>query len=181
MATKATRRKAKAEESIELQLTPMIDVVFQLLVFFLCVTKFPDPEGLIKSWLPKDKGQDAATTIVTLDDARVILRMESGMVVGSYPDNASPDGFVAFEQVTVYDPIAMSDETVPDWRLVAQYLAHRRDSYREVGVGESRGLPVILDFAPDVPWRHVVELLNICSAQGLTNLQIAAQELTEDL
>ena len=37
-------------------MTPMIDVVFNLLIFFLCTGSFNQPEGLLPSRLPKHHG-----------------------------------------------------------------------------------------------------------------------------
>ena len=48
-------------EEVVLDLTPMIDIVFNLLIFFMCATKFRTPEGVIEAFLPKDKGQASGT------------------------------------------------------------------------------------------------------------------------
>ena len=37
-------------------MTPMIDVVFLLLIFFMCASKFRIPEGALRAYLPKDSG-----------------------------------------------------------------------------------------------------------------------------
>ncbi len=41
-------------------MTPMIDIVFNLLIFFLCAGNFNQPEGLLPSRLPKSHGVAAA-------------------------------------------------------------------------------------------------------------------------
>ena len=40
----------------ELQMTPMIDVTFLLLIFFMCTLKFKVLEGKLGAYLPKDVG-----------------------------------------------------------------------------------------------------------------------------
>ena len=40
----------------QLNMTPMIDVVFQLLIFFMLTMQFKEIEGKLLSQLPKDKG-----------------------------------------------------------------------------------------------------------------------------
>jgi len=53
------RRRGKLPEDIkrnDLNMTPMIDVVFQLLIFFMLSMKFVQAEGSLLSQLPKDKG-----------------------------------------------------------------------------------------------------------------------------
>jgi biopolymer transport protein ExbD len=44
------------EDECELQMTPMIDVTFLLLIFFLCTIKFKTLEGKLAAYLPKDIG-----------------------------------------------------------------------------------------------------------------------------
>jgi len=49
-----------AQEEIEMQMTPMIDVVFLLLIFFLCTLKFKLLEGKLAAYLPKDVGVNSS-------------------------------------------------------------------------------------------------------------------------
>ncbi|QDU66663.1 ExbD/TolR family protein [Engelhardtia mirabilis] len=56
----ANRRKRKMEEATatkaEMEMTPMIDVTFLLLIFFMCTIKFKTLEGKLAAYLPKDVG-----------------------------------------------------------------------------------------------------------------------------
>ena len=45
-----------ANEECELEMTPMIDVTFLLLIFFMCTIKFKTLEGKLAAYLPKDVG-----------------------------------------------------------------------------------------------------------------------------
>ena len=45
-----------AEEECELTMTPMIDVTFLLLIFFMCTIRFKTLEGKLSAHLPKDVG-----------------------------------------------------------------------------------------------------------------------------
>jgi len=45
-----------AEEEQKLEMTPMIDVTFLLLIFFMCTIKFKTLEGKLSAYLPKDVG-----------------------------------------------------------------------------------------------------------------------------
>ena len=45
-----------ARDECELEMTPMIDVTFLLLIFFLCTIKFKTLEGKLNAFLPKDVG-----------------------------------------------------------------------------------------------------------------------------
>ena len=48
--------KDASKEEFGLQMAPMIDVTFQLLIFFLCTLKFRTLEGKLGAYLPKDVG-----------------------------------------------------------------------------------------------------------------------------
>jgi biopolymer transport protein ExbD len=49
-----------AQEEIKMEMTPMIDVTFLLLIFFLCTLKFKLLEGKLSAYLPKDVGVNSA-------------------------------------------------------------------------------------------------------------------------
>ena len=56
-------RLSKADEGgpqeFEINMTPMIDVIFQLVLFFVFSMKFMAFEGQINAFLPKDRGLDS--------------------------------------------------------------------------------------------------------------------------
>jgi biopolymer transport protein ExbD len=49
-----------ASEEAKLDMTPMIDVVFQLIIFFMCNIKYKTLEGRLDAYLPKDVGVNSA-------------------------------------------------------------------------------------------------------------------------
>jgi len=51
-----TQLKRVADEELKLEMTPMIDVTFLLLIFFMCTLKFKTLEGKLAAYLPKDVG-----------------------------------------------------------------------------------------------------------------------------
>jgi hypothetical protein len=52
-------------EETTMNMTPMIDIVFQLIVFFLLTLRFSAPEYRIESQLPKDRGLAATPQFVS--------------------------------------------------------------------------------------------------------------------
>ena len=54
--------KTQQDEMPQMNLTPMIDVVFLLIVFFMCAAKFSDLERDIDLRLPQVAKADAANT-----------------------------------------------------------------------------------------------------------------------
>jgi biopolymer transport protein ExbD len=50
------RKQRNQPEEVKGDMTPMIDIIFQLLIFFMLTMNFKEIEGKINSHLPKDKG-----------------------------------------------------------------------------------------------------------------------------
>ncbi|HJP00962.1 MAG TPA: biopolymer transporter ExbD [Planctomycetota bacterium] len=72
MAKKKKKESALAvfsKETCDLPMTPMIDVTFLLLIFFMCTLKFKTLEGKLAAYLPKDVG-------VNQSDAEPIEKVE---------------------------------------------------------------------------------------------------------
>ena len=56
----------------ELQMTPMIDVTFLLLIFFLCSIKFKLLDGKLSTYLPKYVGMNA----FMMEDRMILEKIE---------------------------------------------------------------------------------------------------------
>jgi len=76
----ARKKKKNTNEPLELNLTPMIDVVFNLIIFFMIVTDLSQKELELLT-LPsamsavEDKGQDKKRIIVNIDrNGKVIIK-----------------------------------------------------------------------------------------------------------
>jgi len=52
----ATANERATREEFTMEFTPMIDVVFLLLIFFMCTLKFKVLENKLATYLPTDKG-----------------------------------------------------------------------------------------------------------------------------
>ena len=50
-----------AQEESKMEMTPMIDVTFLLLIFFMCTIKFKILEGKLAAYLPKDVGVNSSS------------------------------------------------------------------------------------------------------------------------
>ncbi len=50
------RRAIDDQEEVKLSITPLIDVTFLLLIFFMCAMKFKTLERKVLAYLPTDKG-----------------------------------------------------------------------------------------------------------------------------
>ena len=64
-----------AKDESKLEMTPMIDITFLLLVFFLCTIKFKTLEGKLQAFLPRDVGPNPSAADDALD--RIDVRVDA--------------------------------------------------------------------------------------------------------
>jgi biopolymer transport protein ExbD len=73
------KEKIAGSEELKLSITPLIDVTFLLLIFFMCSMRFKTLERKVQAWLPLTHGQ--ATTKITPppeDKIKVLLKRAPG-------------------------------------------------------------------------------------------------------
>jgi len=70
----AKKSDDRVKQEVKLDMTPMIDVTFQLLIFFMCTIKFKMLEGKLAAYLPKDQGVNNTPMEKPLDkmDLRIL-------------------------------------------------------------------------------------------------------------
>ncbi|MFH1231039.1 MAG: biopolymer transporter ExbD [Planctomycetota bacterium] len=151
----ATQKKIKYEESsMELQMTPMIDVVFQLIIFFMCSIHFKSLEGKLYSYLPRDKGMNPTPkTAPPIDDVRIKL--------------------VYSEDAPLLTRIKVGSNEFPDWDSLERHI--RNISSSLVTPDGLEIIPVKIDADGRIPAQSVVSVLNICKKAGVQKTEIAAK------
>jgi len=123
--------KPKGSAKLQPPMTPMIDVTFQLLLFFLLTCEFRESEGVIPGTLAGGPHPD----VVLPDPIQIRLR-------------PSFDRQSAFYEMTgVFTAITSVRELGDLLRLRQEQLG-------------SREAPVVIYPNPDVPWGFVVEAFN---------------------
>lgn len=128
-------------------MTPMIDVVFLLLVFFVWTVSFQLVEQVLQSQLSSQ--------------------------IGSEPSEIEdPPPEVDFEQVVV--KIGW-DGTQPTWRLNDQPLDSLESLQQQLTTicGIKADAPVILDPAGSVPLGHVIEAFDVSMLAGFVEVSFA--------
>lgn len=145
-----------------LDMTSMIDVVFLLLIFFMCATKFREPEGVLKTYLPRNRGGNSGSAPLK-KGCRITLG-RNGATVIAQADEKEIDTLLPgqFEK-------AIGVDGSPSLDQIERHIADRRALQAE--------LPIIIDFAPDTPWHYVIGVVNICKKLGLTDVAFAAPEI----
>ena len=74
MASKITENAAR--EEVEMQMTPMIDVTFLLLIFFMCSIKFKLLDGKMAAYLPRDVGVNATPAEEMLEKIDINVKVD---------------------------------------------------------------------------------------------------------
>ena len=138
-----------------LNLTSMIDVIFQLLIYFVVTASFMVDEGVLSAMLPQGRGSAAADD-EELPPEEIRIVIVSGAdpaVVGIRRDNAAYDGFVD---------------------LAADLNRQRYDP----DIGQIDGLypadsPVVIQADGRVRWQHLVAAFNAAVGAKYTNVRFA--------
>ena len=128
-------RKKRELPPVKIQppLTPMIDVIFQLLIFFLLTANFRQAEGQIPSTLPRMAGLASAGSVVPEEPIHIEIIQ----------------AYAADQQSVSYAMDGLSLKTPED---LYQALTARK---AKVGA-----VPVVIEPHGDVAWRFVLEAFN---------------------
>ncbi|MBN1589384.1 MAG: biopolymer transporter ExbD [Pirellulales bacterium] len=135
--------------TLEVRMTPMIDVIFLLLIFFVCTASFQAVEEI----LPTN------------------LQLPGAVETAAPPD---PD-MLDLDEIVVR--ILWQDDQ-PRWRINERDYEKLAD-VRNVLVSIARlknDLPVILDVDGNVPLEKVIDVYDACRQIGLRRIQFAASE-----
>ena len=173
--SKRIREEAQDDEP-EIQMTPMIDIVFQLLIFFMLACRFRTEEGQMHAFLPKNRGMGTAgTPAITLQEVRVkLLWVERG----SFRESTHPtNGRTLLKVKDIKFPFVTNrfGEINPDYQKLYQYICKARDNFTPTR--SYKTLPVIIDARALVPFKHVIYSLNECVRAQITDITFAAPEI----
>jgi biopolymer transport protein ExbD len=131
---------------MDVAMTPMIDVVFQLLIFFICTANFQLEEELLPMSLAATDGIKAATSEKAEPEPnRVVVRAmrtagRTQWIVNERPINS---------------------------------LTEVQDALRATMINASA--PVTLDVAGDVPLGDMIDAYDLCRVMGLQKIEFAVE------
>ena len=131
---------------VEMQMGPMIDMVFLLLVFFMVSAKPITPESDIPIGLPGQVAQEEAVDIP--DEARILIR---------------EDGQVVLNEQTLDPPNARQ---LPELVAVLKRFKESADNAKS---------DALVTLAPHdaVPHQRLVDVLNACAEAKITGVTLA--------
>ena len=155
----ARKKKKDVTESGELDMTPMIDIVFNLLIFFMVVTDLTQKD-LAELTLPiaymaqEDKDND--------EDDRIILNVDKhgALIWRSEVRSLGEIKSILAEQKRLYDK---------------KMRRKGKDAYETLkSGGKATRLFVLLRADKDTPWQHVQWLMTIMAQEKYYKLQFAS-------
>ena len=142
------QRRPRPKPKMQPNMTPMIDVTFQLLLFFLQTMEFREDEGTIPGSLPQ-KGPSVASEKTPLKPVRITLRPVGQMGEG-----------VVYEM----SGWGLRIESAPD--LYEKLMARRSQLGDEI--------PILIHPLSDVRWEFVVEAFNQAVRARFKNIGFAS-------
>lgn len=140
------RKKGVGGEEIELQLTSMIDVIFQLLIYFVITANFMIDEGTILATLP---GNAAETDQMAPPEQPIVIELRSGSDAVNYI--LTVDGYQIEGASALY-----------------AYL-HGQVKGGAIAIDD----PVQIKPQGEVRWQHVVNVFNACVRAKLEEVGFA--------
>ena len=140
--------EARFSERADAAMTPMIDVVFLLLIFFLWTASFQAAEALLPSQLAEvaARGTGDDDLLVEEDFEQIVIRVQSQGKAISWQINQQPV------------------ETLREVSERLKLLASIRSD-----------LPVVIDPALDVEFGHVIDAYDAARQVGMANIQFTTR------
>jgi len=138
---------------VEMQMGPMIDMVFLLLVFFMVTARPVKQESDISLGLPGTVAQEEALDIP--DEQRVIIEA---------------DGTIVLNEMTMGAP--------GDSQLQTLFITLKR--YKEASVANQSEALVVIDASDDTVHQRIVDVLNVCAKAEITGVTFAAESLAPE-
>jgi biopolymer transport protein ExbD len=136
------------ENPVAINVVPMVDVIFCLCVFFMCSFKFKQLEGKFDSWLPRDLGPVPGAEL-PLEEIRVALFWDP-----------------ARERVVRQ----LGARRIVDDAELGTMLHDARADWERAG---RTAIPVTIDAAGPVPWREVIDVMNLCKRERIDRIEFA--------
>ena len=151
-------RKRHPQGRSRLNITPMIDVVFQLLIYFLVATNFALGEQVFRLDLPDRGGASMESDPFVLEEEPLRIIVRSG----------GRDGETAL--VSIEGPYPQPND-------LAELETYLRNSLEDRGAALFRkDHPVMIVPSPTTRWEHVVGTFNAAVRSGFRSVVFAPPE-----
>jgi|SRR5688572_24223606 len=137
------------ENPVGINVTPLVDIIFCLCVFFMISFKFKQLEGKFDSWLPKGKGSQGMPLNAVIQEVRVALFWDD----------------VKMQSVRKFGTRFVPEDDELQKLITDAYQGFVRLNHPEV--------PVTIDGDGRVPWQDIVNVMNISKKAGIDKIEFA--------
>lgn len=169
-------REEAVNEEPGLMMTPMVDIVFQLLIFFMLACRFRTTDGQLDAYMPKNRGpNERGTPPIHLGEVRVKLLW---IIPGTTRETRNPvngETLLKIGQIRFGNERNRFGEILPNYKGLYSYICKARDRHRPTKNYPT--LPVIIDARPQVPFKQVMYAMNECVRAGIKDITFAAAEI----
>lgn len=152
--------KTNSDQPIEMDMTPMIDVVFQLIIFFILIT------DMTQSDLEELRLPVAQNAIQDKPDPKVVRPVL----------NILPDGVMITKRRRLYDP-EKDDLTEVERYLADQARMMPKEFDKDVNAELPKN-PLLIRADKNSEFKYIQKVMEVCGKKGIQiwKLQLAASE-----
>ena len=159
---KKRKRATLHVADIDLPIVPLVDVLMQLLIFFMCGTKFRSLEGKLLSYLPKDVGLgNSAVANPKLEEVRILL---------VYDENAPLGTRLSIKKY------GQQPRPVANWQALSLEV---KKYFQEIKANNLE-MPFIIDPQSKIPAQSLVYALDACREAGVEDVRFAAKSPVDE-
>ncbi|MBI4583447.1 MAG: biopolymer transporter ExbD [Planctomycetes bacterium] len=174
------------ELGVAMDLTPMIDIVFQLLIFFAITAAFLPEERVLLADLPETGGSPEALDLPPLAEVNLYLDWieDPAVPAGGYcvastsRFKAAGGGYEERHRFRNLDPGQEGGRppggraaySHPDFREIQAYLHRRQEEYAPAGFE----LPVTIHFGEKVPVQMIISLFDLYREEKIRSVALSA-------
>jgi biopolymer transport protein ExbD len=152
--------KTNSDQNIEMDMTPMIDVVFQLIIFFILIT------DMSQSDLEELRLPVAKNAVQDKPDPKVVRPVL----------NILPDGEMISKRKKLYDP--EKDDMTDIERYLSSQALLMPHKYDEAVKAKLPDNPLLIRADRNTEFKYIQKVMEVCGKKGIQiwKLQLAAAE-----
>ena len=139
------------DNPVPINVTPLIDIIFCLIIFFMCSFHFKALQGRMDAWMPADRGvhDKVVAPDVLLDEIRIEVTRDGAGVLHRR---------IGAREIG-------SDQELCD------VISAQEADFRAMNRGDA---PVTIDAGLRAPWEAVVHVLDLCRSRRVARVQFAS-------
>ncbi|MFH1231040.1 MAG: biopolymer transporter ExbD [Planctomycetota bacterium] len=139
------RKQNINEDIIGINMAPMIDIIFQLIIFFMCLMHFKSMEYKLSTYIPKDKEPKVISANQPLQELEVIISL------------------IYNEKSPMTPTIKIGEDIIPNWSELTRKVAFINDFYKNTNTS----VIFKVDTQEQIPVQIMIDALNACKQSGI--------------